>query len=444
MIFKGTMFSTGGFSAQYGQALSSILELETLGLAEKNQASLSVMSVGVGASLSLKTDRFSITSEGTYTNMSPYYSLSGSDVAWTEMPSTLSNLTTARIKTGKHGMLKTMIQISKNGSGMLYPNLDTSNNDSLSLENANIYVNNSYQTSAGQNTIVGISTGFMYDVDELQIGSIALQTNITAFSARLWAKSVVNKTNIRYGIETTQKAYTQNYENTQDTLKATMQFSQPIYATYLEFENTLAKRIMVRHGYRYEYSKINNENTISPRISVAYKINALSQLSFAWGIFRQLQADDYMKFNNSLPSSQALQYIVNYQIKKNDRLLRTEVYYKSYAKLIQYTQLNNPNPNLYSSTGSGDAYGIDVFYKDAKTIKNADFWISYSYIKTQRKYKDYTKFVQPDYVSPHSVNVVYKHFVPKLKTQFGLSYTYASGKMYNNPNQNEYMSSKLE
>ncbi|MEI9958072.1 MAG: carboxypeptidase-like regulatory domain-containing protein [Ferruginibacter sp.] len=50
-LFKGTVFSTGGYSALYGQALSSALILESKDLPEKSEADLGVSVVGVGGGM---------------------------------------------------------------------------------------------------------------------------------------------------------------------------------------------------------------------------------------------------------------------------------------------------------------------------------------------------------------------------------------------------------
>src|SRR5579864_9196053 len=49
-LFKGTVFSTGGYSALYGEALSSVVLLESIDLPEKSEidASISPIVVGVG------------------------------------------------------------------------------------------------------------------------------------------------------------------------------------------------------------------------------------------------------------------------------------------------------------------------------------------------------------------------------------------------------------
>jgi hypothetical protein len=45
------VFSSGGYSAQYGQALSSVLLLESIDLPEQTSASLGISSVGLSAGI---------------------------------------------------------------------------------------------------------------------------------------------------------------------------------------------------------------------------------------------------------------------------------------------------------------------------------------------------------------------------------------------------------
>ena len=47
-LFKGITFSTGGYSAEYGQALSGVLLLNTTDLPDQEKTDISIMSVGGG------------------------------------------------------------------------------------------------------------------------------------------------------------------------------------------------------------------------------------------------------------------------------------------------------------------------------------------------------------------------------------------------------------
>ncbi|MEI2421899.1 TonB-dependent receptor plug domain-containing protein, partial [Arthrospira platensis SPKY2] len=47
-LFNGISFSTGGYSAEYGEALSSVLTLNTIDEPTQNQTDISFMTVGLG------------------------------------------------------------------------------------------------------------------------------------------------------------------------------------------------------------------------------------------------------------------------------------------------------------------------------------------------------------------------------------------------------------
>ncbi len=49
LLFSETLFSTGGYSAEYGHALSSIVDLSTNGLETGDKASVGIMTVGANA-----------------------------------------------------------------------------------------------------------------------------------------------------------------------------------------------------------------------------------------------------------------------------------------------------------------------------------------------------------------------------------------------------------
>ena len=94
-----------------------------------------------------------------------------------------------------------------------------------------------------------------------------------------------------------------------------------------------------------------------------------------------------------------------------------------------------------NNKGFGDAKGIEFFWRDKKTIKNVDYWISYSYLDTKRDFLNYPFAIEPDFASKHTASLVIKKFVLPLKTQFNASYTFATGRPYYNimaDNSNEY------
>jgi hypothetical protein len=178
---------------------------------------------------------------------------------------------------------------------------------------------------------------------------------------------------------------------------------------------------------------------------MAIKSGLYGQFSVASGIFYQLADPSYFVYGYRPQMQQAIHYIANYQYMHNDRTLRVEAYYKDYQQLVR-ERVKNYDPNNYrfiytpvDNSGYGHAGGAELFWRDKKSIKNADYWISYSYIDTRRLYKNYLSDVQPDFIATHNLNVIAKYFVEKLQTQVNVTYNYASGRPYYNPGNTSFM-----
>ncbi|MFC3416261.1 TonB-dependent receptor [Algoriphagus hitonicola] len=85
-LFKGTFFSTGGYSAEYGQALSSTLALNTKDLSLRSQGDVSLMSVGGGYSHTWANEKQSLTASVNYFDLKPYQGLIKQDFDFKRAP----------------------------------------------------------------------------------------------------------------------------------------------------------------------------------------------------------------------------------------------------------------------------------------------------------------------------------------------------------------------
>jgi outer membrane cobalamin receptor len=170
---------------------------------------------------------------------------------------------------------------------------------------------------------------------------------------------------------------------------------------------------------------------------LAYKAGAKGQVSLAYGKFRQSAKTEMLRVNNTLSSEKADHYILNYQLINNRRTFRVETYYKKYDDLVKY---KNFDPSNLTNNGSGFAKGLELFWRDNQSIKNVDYWISYSYLDTERDYLSTPKAVTPSFASAHNFSAVYKHFIRSINSQIGVTYSFTSGRPYNNPNADTFNS----
>ncbi|QCK16176.1 TonB-dependent receptor domain-containing protein [Mangrovivirga cuniculi] len=175
---------------------------------------------------------------------------------------------------------------------------------------------------------------------------------------------------------------------------------------------------------------------------MAYKTSENSQVSMAIGQFHQTAENQWVKFNPNLSVEKASHYLINYQWQNEGRILRGEIYYKDYTDLVKLVPNQSIQRESLTNQGNGYAKGFDLFWRDNKTFEQVDYWISYSYLDTKRDYLNFPHEATPTFASKHNFSIVYKHFIDKIKTQVGMTYNFASGRPYNDPNNTGFNSRK--
>ena len=445
-MFNGTMFSTGGFSAEYGQALSSALILKSNDLPEQTVTGLSLMTIGPGVEHTQKWDHSSVSASMEYMNLQPYFALVPQEFDWEKAPEAVGGMMTFRHKTGPVGMLKGFANYSHSGSAMYYPDLnDLSRTMLIGMKNDNLYAQANFQDLIGEKWITQSGVSYMRNMDHTDLDQDDVRELEQSWQARQVFRYLHNeKAVFKGGVEWIRKSFSQEYFASNENLTYTTRFTDDLFSGFLETEVTLSHRFAARAGGRYEYSTLLQRGNIVPRVSMACKTGASSQVSVAYGIFYQTPSSDYLRFSHDLDFERAAHYIVNYQIMKNRRVFRVEAYRKDYRDLVKYTTLNSPDPTQYNNNGKGYAQGIDIFWRDQRTFSNIDYWISYSFLDTERDYKDYPGPAVPTFASRHNASVVVKYWMGKLSTQFAGTYSFTSGRTYYNPNSDGFLTDRTK
>jgi hypothetical protein len=70
--------------------------------------------------------------------------------------------------------------------------------------------------------------------------------------------------------------------------------------------------------------------------------------------------------------------------------------------------------------------------------------VSYSYIDSKRDYKNYEYSVTPNYIATHNASIVGKYWINSLRSQLGVTYSFNSGRPYDNPNEAAFMNGKTK
>ena len=452
-LFKGTVFSAGGYSALYGQALSSALILETIDFPEKSSAQLSFsfLSIGGGIQQLSRNKKFSWGATYNYTDLKLAFKLIKQRQDYFTIPVVHNGDANFRFKT-KGGIIKYYGMFGKTNAGFRYADLDSMGmKNAFSLDNLNIYQNLSWKENIGNGykTSLGFSLSNNKDiisndlVDEQNtkqvIGNDPLLANknfgLIGKGRYVNSKFVVEKK--LKGLSAWRAGSEFNYsrDNSDFTffdstgIKETI--SENLVAAFAETDIYLTNNIAMKAGARAEHSSLLNKWNVSPRLSLAYKLARNSQLSFAYGIFYQNPERKYLPALSETGFAEATHYILQFQKLTGKQTFRTELFYKEYNNLYK-TSTAFGRQLVENNNGYGYAKGVEIFWRDKKTVKNFDYWVSYSYLNTRRDFLQYPTALAPSFAAKHTASLVMKKFVTGLKSMVNASYTYASGRPYYN------------
>lgn len=182
-------------------------------------------------------------------------------------------------------------------------------------------------------------------------------------------------------------------------------------------------------GARYDYNLANSRIDLSPRLSLSYNLCSESKLRAAWGYYYQFPGSEALQNNNKLVSPRCTHYILGYSRDyKNKFSGWIEVYYKHYNRLVLYDSLLN-----YTNSGEGYSKGIEFF----ASKKNGSFTgsVSYAYSISKRRESLQKQVHYFAFDQRHVTNTVLelnidnrnKFYIPH---QLSLTFTFRTGTPY--------------
>ncbi|WP_452219607.1 TonB-dependent receptor [Lacinutrix salivirga] len=442
-LFDGITFSTGGYSAEYGQALSSVLLLNTVDEPDQEKTEIGIMSVGATLGNTQIWGNNSLSVNASYINLAPYVALFPDRNDWKKPFETLSGETVFRHKT-PNGLIKLYSAFDTTNFELTQDDINLTDGLQFKLKNKNGYFNGSYFGMLNDSWT--LSGGLSYTLSDNKIGVETRDINDTENSihAKVKLKKRFNsKIRLQFGAEYFITDFKEQYQD-EFTPQLEYGFKNNLAAVFTETDVFFSKKLALKVGLRASHSALFKESFVSPRVSLAYKTGSKSQMSLAYGDFYQQPNSNILKFTQNVNPQHAKHYILNYQYNDDGKIFRAETYYKDYNNLVKY---NNEFPQFdstFNNSGSGYATGLDVFWRDSKSIKNVDYWVSYSFLDTERDFKNYPNAAQPPFSNAHNLNIVGKYWIDKWRSQVGMSYGFASGRTYTNPNKTGFLNAKTK
>jgi len=412
-LFKGINFSLGGYGGEYGQALSSVLPMETTDAAtsDKYGVSASLVDWNVGGTKAYKNSSLSF--NAALTSMGLYDRLFTQRQDFTRPYRKLSGEAQYKKEFNASGVLKSYVGYDLTSVGQ---HIDGRN---LSLKEHNIYANVTHRAAMGRGytLFTGIANSSVFtDIEDARMAG----DHYHNFRNEVHVKTEIRKVcsdvlKLSAGVEDYIRNSTLKYEAYH------YQLDYNILAAHVDAQWRIFPRVFLNVSARAEMMR--TDWLLMPRATLSYIPNHRLQISLVAGRYSQTAADDFQaQSRNTLGQGTADHAILSIQYKAQNTLLRIEPYWKKYHHLPLLEK------DVYQPHGYGTSQGVDVFVEDHSLAKHLTTTLSYSFNDSERLYLDYTEVRMPDYASRHNLRLTAKYAIGKII--IGLAESYASGRHF--------------
>lgn len=438
-LFNGINFSTGGFGARFGDAMSGVLDMNTIDFPKVNSVDISLMSLGGGAAVNKVWEKSALSFNAQYFHLGLYNAIFESRDEWLKSPQGGAGEVVFRQKTGK-GLFKTYAAYDFTDFSLKQYHLNAPNGELFALNNKNLYLNSSLDIPLGKHIDLLAGGSFSTGKNMLDLDSLQIESDSKGVFGRVEIAARLLK-NLKLTTGTTA-----DHENYMDaTQYGNSGSNNLLWDVYADSEWSVTHNFGIKTGIRQTYSSALEKSYVQPRISLAYQLSRKQNFSFAYGKYAQMPHYRFWREATDLEFQSADQFLLNYLYQGEKNILRAEVYHKKYSDLITYTQTGDFGFENVANNGYGEASGLDIFWRnDNDLVKFLDFWISYSYIDSDRIYQDYPVKTQPSYVQNHNLSWVNKYWINSLRSQVGVSYKFSSGRPYTNMNSGDFLSERSQ
>ena len=412
-LFKGINFSLGGYGGEYGQALSSVLPMETTDAvtSDKYGVSASLVDWNIGGTHAFTSSSLSF--NAALTSMGLYDRLFTQRQDFSRPYRKLSGETQYKHEFKTAGVLKSYVGYDLTSVGL---HTDGRN---LSLTENNVYANLTHKVALGRGCTLftGMANSTVFNhIDNARVAGDCYRN----FRNEVHLKADLRKAcSAVLKLSTGVEDYIRNSRLTYDT--AHYQLHYNILAAHADAQWRIVPRLFLNLSARAETAQ--SRWLLMPRATLSYVPDSRWQFSLVAGRYSQSASDDCQAQSlGTLRPSTADHMILSVQYQTATSLLRIEPYSKRYRHLPLLQD------GICQPLGYGTSRGVDVFVEDHSLSRRLTTTLSYSYNDSQRQYLDYTELRTPDYVSRHNLRLTAKYAFGK--TIVGLSESFASGRRF--------------
>ena len=414
-MVQGTVFSTGGFSARYGNALSAVLSMESQNMPEQRRYTLGLgLAAGsLALDLPLIDDKLGLRFTGNLGFTDLLFRVNGYRNIFTTTPR------------GYDGNLNLVYQYSPTGRLKLF-NFNSNNRlgvkvvepsfDGLYRSRTDSYLHNLQWTEEWASWSIQTSASLNRYNARQQLGNLDLTPRDWTLKVRTDLERPLGADKaVRLGAESEHSANRLLGSFPQGAIldpgAAVFEFDTS-YSTrrtgaYVETDFRLMRRIVAQVGVRTDHHDLSGRFVVDPRLSARYLLSKYTSVRLAWGIYHQFAAPfEYnpTSGNPKLKAQRAQHWVSGLHHERDHFTARLELYYKPYRNLV----IDHPAPVHVANTGEGRASGADLFLKYGAFLNTRlSGWVAYSLLRSRREQVRYNGMDMEYEVAPSPFDITH-------------------------------------
>jgi vitamin B12 transporter len=439
-IIRGMYFSSGGFSARYGNVLSGVLDMQTHYEPAHTayNIGLNLAGGGLSAHVPVAGSRLGLRVDVRQSYTDPVMWLNGSQDEFTVMPRSRDVGALVSGRYSDTGRIKLYMLAARDKQGVHVRRAEY--NGAFDGESGNYLINLHHTEAVTSRLVSKTSLSASRFTGLWKLGVLDLERTDNVYKLRTDTEYFYSsKWRLLFGAEAEYRTFSylgripdEDYnirpEAPSTVIDVEYGGSRTGGYTELELPGLFGYRnLSAVAGIRFDYVNELDLLWFDPRATLGYAVGSNSTVRASFGIFQQTpdpRLYDPALGNPDLKPMRAVHYIAAYDYAPSSNTnFRIELYHKEYDRLpLEHPELH------YDNGGYGYARGIDMMAK-GRLLPRLDGWISYGFVDTRRKWLDYEEYSPSSYDVTHNLTLIATYRITDA-FRTGVNFKYATGRPF--------------
>lgn len=430
----GIAFSSGGFGARHGDALSGLVELETMGTPDRSSADVTVSLAAASARLAwLLTEGVGVRASATRSSTGAMFALNGHDTDFSRVPESRDASASLAWDYRPGGTVKLFAYDEWNRFTLQLVEpayegaLDAADGSRLAV----LHLRDIRGDVAIRATVAASAREHRRSFGAFRLDE--RDGDVQARAEVAWSPDPLLSVRAGGAFERRNDRVVGSLPETsadrRPGARATL-FDAALGDTrtgaFLEASLRPARRLALTAGLRTDQSALAGRRTWDPRLAAAWRVAGSAVLTAAWGVYHQVPAPlayEPQTGDPRLPPMESTHRVVGIVVGEQFPMLRVEVYHKSQSKLALVTR-----DEAVVGGGTGVTRGVDVFVRGQGPF-GIRGRLAYSLIDARRTDADTGSMSRSPFDLSHAITAVLERSLGD-RWRVGSAWRHATGRPF--------------